>query len=88
MNRCRFGKVLAELLESREISGRELGRLSGLPESSVSHYMIGKQVPSRSAIKRMAKALQVPVELLIWFAHTDKNNSALFREVESIMQKY
>lgn len=85
--RCRFGEILDKLLESREFSSRELCRLSSLAESSISHYMIGRERPSRSAIERMAKAFEVPECLLAWFSYTDENNSALFKGVEAIMQE-
>jgi len=87
MHRSRFGEVLEKLIKSRGISSRELCRLSNLAESCISHYMVGREYPRRSAIKRMAKTLDVSECLLAWFAFTDKDNSGLFKGVEAIMQE-
>ena len=85
---CRFGEILEKLLGLRAISGRELGRLSGLPSSSISHYMVGRQTPSRSSTARMAKALDVPACLLAWFAHTNPSDNDIYKQVEEMMQDY
>ena len=70
----RFGKALKKLLESRELSGSELCRLSDLAIRCYGHYMAGRQSPKIESLKRMAKTLEVPECLLIWFAYIDEDD--------------
>jgi len=86
----RFGAVLRRLRQSSGLSGRALARSAGLAEASVSHYETGKRLPMPTALKKLARVLGVPAEVLSWFAyvgdpHDDIAKSA-FIAVEGLMR--
>ena len=51
-------------MKERGISQAELSRRTGLPRSSISQYLAGKNVPRRKALEVIAKVLGVTSEAL------------------------
>jgi len=84
-----FTAVLKRLRVAAGFGVRRLAQRAGVLPSSVSHYENGRQVPKPEALKRIAQALSVPPELLMWFAYTERRHEGaerdLFRRVENIM---
>ena len=57
-------KVLA-LMNERDITQKQLSRLSGINESSISRYLHSGQKPRMDVVVNIAKALQVDTDYLI-----------------------
>lgn len=55
---------VTQLMKERGISQAELSRRTGLPRSSISQYLAGKNVPRRKALEQIAEALGVTSEAL------------------------
>ena len=52
-----FGDTLASILEEQQISQKELSRLTGLSESTISRYINKLQMPNMRAIINISYAL-------------------------------
>ena len=57
-----FGDNLASILEEERMSQRELARLTGLNESTISRYINKLQLPTVRAIINISFALEWPFE--------------------------
>lgn len=65
----KFGELLSELLEAKDMSQRELGRRSGINHAYISQLINGKQgqpiTPSRELVSSIADCLGSRTELLL-----------------------
>ena len=57
-----FIENVTQLMNERGISQAELSRLSGLPRSSISQYLSGRNKPRNKALDAIAEALGVKAE--------------------------
>ena len=60
-----FTKKVKELMERDSISQKELARLSGISESSISRYLSGSFEPRMDILANIAKVFNVSVGYLI-----------------------
>jgi transcriptional regulator with XRE-family HTH domain len=63
-----YGRALKALRDVRQLKQKELADRAELDASYVSQIESGKRIPSTSAIEAIAKALGVPMHLLLLFA--------------------
>jgi len=63
-----IGKTIKRLRIEREISQQDLAKDAGLTPSFLSLVENGRRQPSLVVIRRLADALAVPEEILIWDA--------------------
>ena len=63
-----IGKSIRELRKSRQLAQHDLAELAGLTPSFLSLVENGKRHPSLTVLQRIASALNVPEEVLIWDA--------------------
>jgi transcriptional regulator with XRE-family HTH domain len=63
-----YGRALKLLREKRRLKQKELAEKATLDASYVSQIESGKRIPSTSAVDALAKALDVPLYLLMLFA--------------------
>ncbi|WP_075306432.1 helix-turn-helix domain-containing protein [Hyalangium minutum] len=63
-----YGRALKKLREKRNLKQKELAEKAALDASYVSQIENGKRVPSTAAVEAIAKALDVPLYLLMLFA--------------------
>lgn len=54
-----------ELMEKRGINQKELSKLSGITESSISRYLSGERVPRIDIIVNLSRALEVDPDYLL-----------------------
>ncbi|QVL32316.1 helix-turn-helix transcriptional regulator [Telmatocola sphagniphila] len=66
-----FAQRLRELFHEKGVSGAEIARRSGFRQSSISEWLRGEKEPKATAVKKLAEALGVPVELLFADPTTD-----------------
>jgi len=59
-----FGEKLRELREAKDLSLRELARNLGVSAAFLSDVELGRRHPSEAVLKKLARALRVPVEEL------------------------
>lgn len=52
-----FGENLQEMLDERGINQRELSKLTGIPTSTISNYIVGKSMISGEAIVKIVYAI-------------------------------
>lgn len=64
-----FVEELKYYMNEKHISQRELSKLSGLAESTISDYIHGLRMPGIRAVNNIAIALGVGVEQLIDFGN-------------------
>jgi len=83
----RFGEILVRLRSARALSGRALARKARIAESAVSHYEKGRLVPRAKALASLARALDVPLELLLWFAYARRSTRSPRWEVVRAVDK-
>jgi transcriptional regulator with XRE-family HTH domain len=87
--KTRFGQVLHRLRIASGVSVRELARRIEMRASSVSQYENGLQTPSPAAVHRIGKVLEVPAELLLWFAFTERKavgrKNSVLHQVDAVM---
>ena len=56
---------VSELMTTKKITQKDLSRLSGITETSISRYLNGSQRPRIDVLLNFAKALDVNVEYLL-----------------------
>ncbi len=59
-----FGEKLKSLRTSKGISAKQLGKLVGVSDKSISNYETGKQIPRDKICEALAKELSVPIKEL------------------------
>lgn len=62
----RLGKAIRRIRQEREVSQQELARSAELTPSFLSLVENDRRQPSLSVLRRLAGALGVPEEVLIW----------------------
>ena len=67
MTKKEFGAYLQSLLESREFSQKDLSRLTGIRESTISDWINGKYYPKQDKRLLIAKALKISTTRLFAF---------------------
>jgi transcriptional regulator with XRE-family HTH domain len=63
-----YGRALKTLRQARQLKQKELASRSGLDASYISQIESNKRIPSSAATEAIAKALDIPLYLLILFA--------------------
>lgn len=66
-----FNERLADLLQKKHLTQKELAEKAGVTQAAMSHYMKGDRYPRASVMARIADALDVTVEFLINGADKD-----------------
>ena len=66
-----FNIKLAELLQEKGYTQKELANMAGVTEAAVSHYIKGDRIPRASVLKRIADALGTSVDYLMNGNETD-----------------
>ena len=61
----KFTKRVKELMERDQISQKELAKLSGISESSISRYLSGSKEPRMDILTNIAKALNTTASYLL-----------------------
>lgn len=59
-----FHEVLTEIMKEKGINQAQLCKLSGIASSAMSHYVRGETDPSFTKVIAIAKALDVPIDIL------------------------
>lgn len=63
-NETKFAQRVNNLLDELKISQKQLAKLSGISESSISRYLAGEMKPRIDIVVNIAKALKVPTTYL------------------------
>lgn len=65
--RTEFSYRLRKILKMRQISQITLSDITGISESMIGNYILGKSTPSFYAVDRIAKALNISADDLRYF---------------------
>lgn len=83
------GERIKEIRKKRNLTQKQLGELSGIAESTIRSYELGRLNPKYETLEKIAKALKVPVSYL-GLEHENKDNEQeldfLFSEVLAILE--
>lgn len=66
---------LSKLLKERGMTPAQLSRLSGVPTSTISDYLSGREPKKISHLKRIADVFQVSLDRLLFGVVEDKSTS-------------
>ena len=69
-----LGGRIQALLETREMTRKELCKKTGLTEAAISRYITGKREPKSITLSEIAKALDVTVDELVGTACEQKSD--------------
>lgn len=61
----KFTMNLKKLMIEREMTAADIARKSGMTQAALSRYINGKRTPNINSVIKIAKALNVPIELLM-----------------------
>lgn len=61
----KFTMNLKKLMIEREMTAADIARKSGMTQAALSRYINGKRTPNLNSVIKIAKALNVPIELLL-----------------------
>lgn len=61
----KFTMNLKKLMIEREMTAADIARKSGMTQVALSRYINGKRTPNLNSVIKIAKALNVPIELLM-----------------------
>lgn len=61
----KFTMNLKKLMIEREMTAADIARKTGMTQASLSRYINGKRIPKINSVIKIAKALNVPIELLM-----------------------
>ncbi len=76
-----LGERIRQYRKERQLSQAELGRLSGSHPRLISKYENGEAVPSVDKLKRIAEALRVPSDALLYDRPPDLKAGAAIHNV-------
>ena len=61
----KFTMNLKKLMIEREMNAADIARKTGMTQATLSRYINGKRIPNINSVIKIAKALNVPIELLM-----------------------
>ena len=61
----KFAMNLKKLMIEREMTAADIARKTGMTQATLSRYINGKRIPKINSVIKIAKALNVPIELLM-----------------------
>lgn len=61
----KFTMNLKKLMIEREMTAADIARKSGMTQAALSRYINDKRTPNLNSVIKIAKALNVPIELLM-----------------------
>ena len=61
----KFTMNLKKLMIEREMTAADIARKTGMTQATLSRYINGKRIPNINSVIKIAKALNVPIELLV-----------------------
>lgn len=61
----KFAMNLKKLMIEREMTAADIARKTGMTQAALSRYINDKRNPSLNSVIKIAKALNVPIELLV-----------------------
>lgn len=61
----KFTMNLKKLMIEREMTAADISRKTGITQATLSRYINGKRIPKINSVIKIAKALNVPIELLL-----------------------
>lgn len=61
----KFTMNLKKLMIEREMTAADISRKTGITQAALSRYINGKRIPKINSVIKIAKALNVPIELLM-----------------------
>lgn len=56
---------LKKLMIEREMTAADIARKTGMTQAALSRYINDKRIPRLNSVIKIAKALNVPIELLV-----------------------
>ena len=56
---------LKKLMIEREMTAADISRKTGITQAALSRYINDKRIPRLNSVIKIAKALNVPIELLV-----------------------
>lgn len=74
---------IKELMLSNNLKQKDLEAISGIPQSRISDYILGKTTPSADAICRLASVFEVTMDWL-WGANDDQPEQPKSNEKDEI----
>lgn len=61
----KFTMNLKKLMIEREMTAADISRKTGITQAALSRYINDKRIPRLNSVIKIAKALNVPIELLL-----------------------
>lgn len=61
----KFTMNLKKLMIEREMTAADISRKTGMTQAALSRYINDKRTPNLNSVIKIAKALNVPIELLL-----------------------
>mgnify|MGYP006330301223 FL=1 len=61
----KFTMNLKKLMIEREMTAADIARKTGMTQAALSRYINDKRTPNINSVIKIAKALNVPIELLV-----------------------
>lgn len=61
----KFTMNLKKLMIEREMTAADIARKTGMTQATLSRYINGKRIPKINSVIKIAKALNVSIELLM-----------------------
>ncbi len=61
-----FSENLKKIMQVRGVSASELAIITGISNPSISQYLAGKNIPRKEKLEKLAEALDVVPELLLY----------------------
>ena len=83
----KFINRVKELMEKNQISQKDLAKLSGISESSISRYLSGSKEPRMDILTNIAKALNTTVSYLLGEDETIPQFDNAFEETLAVVMR-
>ncbi len=66
-----FNERIAELLKAKDMTQRDLARMTDVTDAAMSHYIKGDRVPRSAVMARIADALGISTDYLMFGKESD-----------------
>lgn len=83
----KWQEKVKKLMNDRNINQKQLSKLSGVTESSVSRYLKSERRPRIDIIVNFAKALDVDVEYLLDDDDNDESKNSAYNSISTVIAR-
>ena len=81
-----FGKAIKQVRKEKKIKQKELSDITGLSVNAISEIELGKSIPQKETLNKIAKGLDIPKSYIFFLCLTEDDVSEDKRQVFNVLK--